>query len=55
MIQKFDGQIFLIDVGMSRMIADSTGALLHVHPDGKRVTAEALFPDGSALPLWHSP
>jgi Calcineurin-like phosphoesterase len=55
MIQKFDGLIFLIDVGMSRMIADSTGALLHVHPDGKRVTAEALFPDGSAMPLWHSP
>ena len=27
--QKFDGLVFLIDVGMSRAIDDSRGALLH--------------------------
>jgi hypothetical protein len=30
LVQRFDGLIFLIDVGMSREIGHSTGALLHV-------------------------
>ncbi len=54
MVQKYDGLIFLIDVGMSRMIGDSTGALLRIHPEGKHVTASALFPNGLATPLWKS-
>jgi hypothetical protein len=48
---KFDGLIFLIDVGMSRQIDRSKGAVLHIHKgDEKKVTV--LFPDGSEEKLW---
>jgi hypothetical protein len=53
LFQKF-GEIFLIDVGMSRGVDDSLGALLHVHRDALgKTTAAAVFSDGSSAALWH--
>jgi hypothetical protein len=57
--QKFDGLIFLIDVGMSRGVDEtrqgySTGALLHIHGKDKP-KADAIFADGSRRRLWSAP
>ncbi|HZV04417.1 MAG TPA: metallophosphoesterase [Gemmataceae bacterium] len=49
--QKFDGLIFLIDVGMSEAIDYSHGALLHIS-GGKSAKAVAIFPDGNSQDLW---
>jgi hypothetical protein len=49
--QKFDGLVFLIDVGMSRGIDRSKGAILHI-PKGDEARATVLFPDGSEEKLW---
>jgi hypothetical protein len=43
-----DGLLFLIDVGMSRGVGDSRGALLRIR--GEQATA--LFPDGTKKALW---
>jgi hypothetical protein len=56
MFQKFDGLIFLIDVGMSRGIdvdgqGYSRGALLHIQ-NGPAESARAVFPDRPAHRLW---
>jgi hypothetical protein len=51
MYQKFDGLIFLIDVGMSRAIDYSPGALLHIR-GGAGVQATAIDPDGGSRELW---
>jgi len=48
MYQHGDGLIFLIDVGMSRGVGDSNGAVLHIQ-QGK---ASAVFPDGTKKQLW---
>jgi hypothetical protein len=52
MVQKFDGRIFLIDVGMSKAIDDSEGAALTVRRKSDRLIAEAVYPDGSVERLW---
>ena len=44
--QQIDGLIFLIDVGMSRAVGYSTGALLRIHA-GKPGKAGAVFANGS--------
>jgi hypothetical protein len=49
--QKFNGLIILIDVGMSRQIDRSKGALLHIHKSDE-AKATILFPDGSEEKLW---
>jgi hypothetical protein len=54
MFQKFDGLIFLIDVGMSEAIDHSRGALLQVR-NGADAKAVAVFPDGSSEQLWPKP
>jgi hypothetical protein len=47
MCQKFEGLIFLIDVGMSEAIDYSRGALLRVH--GKEsFRATAIYPNGTS-------
>jgi hypothetical protein len=51
MFQKFDGTIFLIDVGMSRAVGYSTGAILHI-PGEKHDRASAILGDGSKKDLW---
>jgi hypothetical protein len=51
MYQHFDGMIFLIDVGMSRGVGFSTGALLHL-PAGTPQRAIARFANGSTKELW---
>jgi hypothetical protein len=51
MVQKFDGLIFLIDVGMSRAIDYSCGALLRVR-GGDSGRAVAIYPDGGRQELW---
>lgn len=51
LFQKFDGLVFLIDVGMSRGVGDSTGALLRITEDD----ATALFPDGTEKVVWRRP
>jgi hypothetical protein len=49
--QRFDGLVFLIDVGMSRGVGYSTGALLHIQA-GKAPRASVLTPDGKSRSLW---
>jgi hypothetical protein len=44
------GLLFLIDVGMSREVGDSQGALLKI----TRRNAIAVCPDGSQTVLWKS-
>ncbi|HVY68467.1 MAG TPA: metallophosphoesterase [Verrucomicrobiae bacterium] len=50
MCERFDGLLFLIDVGMSRGIDASDGALLKVSADGHR--AIALDASGKSSALW---
>jgi hypothetical protein len=47
---QWRGKLFLIDVGMSREIDDSAGALLHILPGGQE--AAAICPDGRAVSIW---
>jgi hypothetical protein len=49
--QAHDGLIFLIDVGMSRAVGYSTGALLHIQTS-KEGRATALFPYDRPHRLW---
>jgi hypothetical protein len=49
--QHFDGLIFLIDVGMSRGVGFSTGAILHL-PAGKPQRAIGVFANGSTKQIW---
>jgi hypothetical protein len=51
MIQKFDGLIFLIDVGMSEAIDYSQGAMLHIS-GGKNPKAIAIYPKKDSEFLW---
>jgi hypothetical protein len=53
---RYDGRLFMIDVGMSYAIGDSTGALLRVTGAGSlNVAAAAVFVDGTTAPLWSPP
>jgi hypothetical protein len=49
--EKFDGLVFLIDVGMSRGIGRSKGAILHIHKEGN-ARATVILADGSEKKLW---
>jgi hypothetical protein len=51
MYQAYDGLLFLIDVGMSRAVGDSDGAVLHIHT-GKTPRATAVYPTAKAKQLW---
>jgi hypothetical protein len=51
MFQTYDGLVFLIDVGMSRAIGYSNGAVLHIRT-GKAPRATAIYPSGPAKQLW---
>jgi hypothetical protein len=53
-VQKFDGLIFLIDVGMSEAIDYSRGALLHIK-GGSRPRAIVIYPDKTSEQLWPGP
>ena len=53
MFQKFDGLVFLIDVGMSYAIGKSQGAVLRIHREGQ--TATAHYPDRKSQQLWPKP
>jgi hypothetical protein len=50
MTARYDGRIFLVDVGMSHAVGYSDGALLRITrgPD----TATAIYPDGTTKGLW---
>jgi hypothetical protein len=50
------GRVFMIDVGMSRGVGDSQGALLRIErsKDGK-VEAFSVTPDGARTSLWRDP
>jgi hypothetical protein len=50
LFQIFNGEVFMIDTGMSRGQDASGGALLKIH-EGE---AEVLFPNGQSRPLWHA-
>ncbi len=53
MFDNFDGLVFLIDMGMSRGVDYSKGALLRIERHGSiRETATAVFTDGSQEQLW---
>jgi hypothetical protein len=53
MYQKFDGLVFMIDVGMSRAVGYSTGAILLIQR-GKHATASAIYADGKRKQMWGS-
>jgi hypothetical protein len=50
--QHFDGLIFFIDVGMSRAVAYSTGAILHIHRVDGKVIASRILASGKVQGLW---
>ena len=52
LFQKYDGLIFLIDVGMSRKIGYSTGAILHIHRGKKHTRADVIDAEGKRKTLW---
>lgn len=52
MFDNFDGLVFLIDMGMSRGVDYSKGALLRIEGTGSGETATAVFADGSQEQLW---
>jgi hypothetical protein len=52
LIQKFDGLIFLIDVGMSSAIDKSPGAALRIERHGRRQTATVIRADGTEELIW---
>jgi hypothetical protein len=49
---RYDGRLFLIDVGMSYAVGYSPGALLRVTRGATATIAAALFADGTTAPLW---
>jgi hypothetical protein len=51
LVQHFDGLIFFLDVGMSRGVGDSTGALLRIRP-GKGGRADRITSNGNTRKLW---
>jgi len=53
MFSNFEGLVMLIDMGMSRGVGNSTGALLRIdRAAGGGETATALFADGTQKQLW---
>jgi hypothetical protein len=54
LVQKFDGLIFLIDVGMSDAIDYSRGALLHIR-EGPAPRAGVIYPDKTSRQVWPAP
>jgi hypothetical protein len=53
-VQKFNGLIFLIDVGMSEVIDYSEGAILHIVENGAADTTFIIPPIGTAESIWNS-
>jgi hypothetical protein len=51
MVMRYEGRLFLVDVGMSSAVGYSSGALLRITRDGTE-RATALYPDGTSRPLW---
>src|SRR5262249_40349837 len=47
MFTKFNGLLFLIDVGMCRTVGYSTGAILHIHHEKDRTQAHAIDAEGN--------
>ena len=52
MFENFNGLVVLIDVGMSRGVDYSKGALLRIARDGGNESATVLFAEGSQQRLW---
>lgn len=52
LFENFDGLVFLIDMGMSRRIDYSKGALMRIERNGSSETATAIFPDGTTKQVW---
>lgn len=55
MAQRFDGRLFLIDVGMSPAVNYSEGALLVVHRAGNAEQAVSVEASGRRTTLWQGP
>jgi hypothetical protein len=51
MVMRYDGRLFLVDVGMSSAVGYSPGALLRITRDGTD-RATAVHPDGTSHQLW---
>ena len=52
MFDHFGGLVFLIDMGMSRGVDYSKGALLRIEGNGSAETATAVFADGTQQQVW---
>lgn len=52
MVTRFDGRIFLIDVGLSSAVGYSNGALLRIERSAAAEQVTTLFADGTSAPLW---
>lgn len=51
MVMRYDGRLFLVDVGMSSAVGYSDGALLRISRDGED-RAAVIYPDGDMKSLW---
>ncbi len=52
MFDNFGGLVFLIDMGMSRGVGYSEGALLRIQGQGPAETATAVYADGTEERMW---
>lgn len=52
MFDNFGGLVFLIDMGMSRGVGYSEGALLRIQGQGTGETATAVYADGTEERMW---
>ena len=52
LFDNFNGLVFLMDMGMSRGVDYSKGALLRIEGQGAGETATAVFADGSQEQVW---
>jgi hypothetical protein len=50
MAMRYDGRLFLVDVGMSYAVGYSSGAMLRITRNPDKATA--FYPDGTARDLW---
>ena len=51
-MQRFDGKLFRVDVGMSPAIDSSKGALLLIHSGESKEEATAIDAAGARTVLW---
>jgi hypothetical protein len=52
LVARYDGRLFLVDVGMSYAVGDSDGALLRIRRGAAGASASIVRVDGTTMALW---